>query len=100
MIITCSQTHGIEKYSQHSLIVSLDNTAELFDTFGKMVESLFMCVMLVSLNPVAVTYTSDIAPVRSKEFLENKANIGCGFSLKFVRDMIIKYKQMHRREEY
>ena len=38
--------------------------------------------------PVAVTQTSDFAPVLSKEFLDIQATIECGFALKRVRDMI------------
>ena len=47
--------------------------------------------MIVSSNPVAITYTSDIAPVLSKEFLDIQATIECRFTLKSVRDMIITY---------
>ena len=36
----------------------------------------------------AVTSTSDIAPVLIKEFLDTHATIECGFTLKYVRDMI------------
>ena len=39
-------------------------------------------------SPVAVTWTSDIAPVLRKEFLDTQANIECGFTLKRVRSMI------------
>ena len=39
-------------------------------------------------NPVAVTYTSDIAPVSSKEFLDIQVTIECGFTSKQVRSMI------------
>ena len=38
-----------------------------------------------------VKSTSDIAPVSSKEFLDNQATIECGFTLKCVRDMIRTY---------
>ena len=40
-------------------------------------------------NPVAVTYTSDIALVSSKEFLDIQTTMQCRFTLKQVRDMII-----------
>ena len=40
-------------------------------------------------SPVAVTLTSDIAPVSSKEFHDIQATIECRFTLKRVRDMII-----------
>ena len=43
-------------------------------------------------EPVAVTYTSDIAPVSSKEFLDIQAIIESRFTLKRVRDMIITYR--------
>ena len=42
-------------------------------------------------NPVAVTQTSDIAPVSSKEFLDIQATIECKFTLKRVHNMIITY---------
>ena len=49
----------------------------------------------VGSNPVAVTETSDIASVSSKEFLDM-----CGFTLKYVRDMIRANSQMHRTNKY
>ena len=39
-------------------------------------------------NPVAVTQTSDIAPVSGKEFLDIQATKECRFTLKRVCDMI------------
>ena len=47
--------------------------------------------MVVRLAPVAVTQTSDIAPVSSKEFLDIQVTIECEFTLKHTRDMIITY---------
>ena len=47
--------------------------------------------MVVGLNPVAVTYTSDIAPVSSKEFLGIQTTMECSLTLKCVCDMIITY---------
>ena len=44
--------------------------------------------MVVALNPIPVTETSDPAPVSSKEFLDIQANIVCEFNLKDVCDMI------------
>ena len=52
--------------------------------------------MVVGLSPVAVTYTSDIVPVSSKEFLEIQANIKCRFTLKRVRDRIRTYSTAFR----
>ena len=49
--------------------------------------------MVVDSNPVAVAETSDITSVSRKEFLNIQANIELGFTLKCVRDMIIKYSQ-------
>ena len=37
--------------------------------------------------------TSDFAPASNKDFLDIKATIECGFTLKRVRDMIITYDQ-------
>ena len=42
-------------------------------------------------DPVTVTYTSEIAPASSKEFLDIQATIEHRFTLKRVRDIIIKY---------
>ena len=42
-------------------------------------------------NPIAVTYISDIAPVSRKEFFDIQATIEYRFTLKYERDMIIKY---------
>ena len=36
-----------------------------------------------------------MAPVSSKEFVDIQETIGCRFTLKLVRDMIITYSQMH-----
>ena len=54
----------------------------------------------MGLSPLEVTYTSDIVSVLSKELLDVKPNIECGFSVKYVRDMIITCGQMHRRDKY
>ena len=48
--------------------------------------------MVVGLSPVAVI--SDIAPVLSKEFLDIRAIIEGGFTLKHERDMIRTYSQL------
>ena len=42
----------------------------------------------VGSNPIAVIYTSDIASVSRKEFLDVQAIIECGFTLKHARYMI------------
>ena len=44
-------------------------------------------------NPVAVSETSDIAPVSSNEVLNIQATIEWRFTLKHIRDMIITYSQ-------
>ena len=51
-------------------------------------------------RPVAVTETSDFVPASSKEFLDIKTTIECGFTLKRVRDMIRTYSQMHHIDKY
>ena len=43
---------------------------------------------------------SDFAPVSSKEFPDIEATIGCGFTLKRVRDMISTYSQMNRTDKH
>ena len=48
--------------------------------------------MVVGSNPVAVTSTSDIASVSSKEFLHIHATTECRFTLKCVCDMIKTHK--------
>ena len=47
-----------------------------------MVDCLFMNKVVVGLNPVVVTYTSDIATVSSNEFLDIQATIEFRFTLK------------------
>ena len=47
--------------------------------------------MVVHSNPVAVTYTSNIAPVSSMEFLNIQATVECKFTLKCARGMIRTY---------
>ena len=42
-------------------------------------------------SPIAVTETSDIAPVSSKEFLDIQATKDCGSTLKCIRDRIRTY---------
>ena len=56
-----------------------------------------MNLVVVSSSPVAVT--SDFAPALSKEFLEIQATKERGFTLKPVRNMIIRYSQMHRTDK-
>ena len=51
-------------------------------------------------EPVAVTSTSDITAVSSKEFHDIQATTECRFALKHVHDMIITYSQMHRTYKY
>ena len=49
---------------------------------------------------VAVTWTSDITPISSKEFLDLQTTIECGLTLKRVRDMIRTCNQMHHTGKY
>ena len=56
--------------------------------------------MVVGSSPVAATEASDMTPVLSKDFLDIQENIRCGFTLKYVRDMITIYSQMHRTNKY
>ena len=58
-----------------------------------MVECLLRNYMVVGSSPIAVTYTSDFAPVSGKEFLDIQATTECGFTLKRVRDMIKTFSQ-------
>ena len=80
--------------------MSTPNTAQSFGQLDQMVECLFTNYVVVSASPVVVAWTSDIAPVLSKEFLDIQATIECGFTLKCVRDMITRYSQMHRSNKY
>ena len=56
--------------------------------------------MVLGSSPVAVTSPSDFARASSKEFLDIKANIECGFALKRVRDKTRAYSQMHHTDKY
>ena len=42
--------------------------------------------MVVGLNPIVVTKTSDFVPALRKEFLDIQATIECGFTLKGICD--------------
>ena len=61
-----------------------------------MVEFLYMNKVVVGSSLVAVTETSDIAPVWSKKFLDIEAKIECRFTLKCVRDMNIHSNAPYR----
>ena len=50
--------------------------------------------MVLALSPAAVTSPSDFTPASSKEFLDIQATIGCGFTLKRVRDMTRTYSNL------
>ena len=52
-----------------------------------MVECSLTNLIAVGSSPVAVTETSDLAPVSSKEFPDIQATIECVFSLKHVLHM-------------
>ena len=54
----------------------------------------------MDLSPDAVTYTSDIAPFSSQEYLDFQTNIEWGFTLEHVREMTRKYSKMHRTDKY
>ena len=56
--------------------------------------------MVVGSTPIAVTQTSDIVPVLSKEFIDIEANIECRFTLKRVRDMLRTSSKIHRTDNY
>ena len=45
--------------------------------------------VVVGSNPVFVTYTSNMPPVLSKEFLDIQAAEECRFTLKRVRDILV-----------
>ena len=49
--------------------------------------------MVVGSSPVAVTESSDFAPVLSKELLDIQATIEYGFTLKRVSDKNIQLKE-------
>ena len=56
--------------------------------------------MVVSSTPVAVTLTSDTAPVLSKKFLDIHTTIEHGFTMKHVHDMIIIYSHYQHYHTY
>ena len=60
-----------------------------------MVECSFTNKVVVGSNPVAVSQTSDMALVLSKEFLDIQATIECRFTLKLARDMLKTYSQRY-----
>ena len=92
MIVTYSQMHRTDTYSQHNLIILpvwLNSWVFVYQLSGCGFE-----------NPVAVTQTSDIAPVLRKQFLDIQATIECRFPLKHVHDMIVTYSQMYHTYKY
>ena len=50
-------------------------------------------------NSVALIYTSDIAPVSSKEFLDIQVTIECICTLTRVLDLIIIYNHMRSTDK-
>ena len=50
--------------------------------------------IILGSSPVAVTSPSDFAPASSKEFVDIRATIECGFTLKRVCDMTKTYSQI------
>ena len=65
-----------------------------------MVERLFTNEVVVGSSTVAVSYSSDMVPASSKEFLDIQAIVECGLSVKLVRDMIKTYNHMPRTDKY
>ena len=59
-----------------------------------MVECSFTTQMILGSSPVAVTWTSDFAPVPCKEFLDIQTNIELEFIRKRLRHMKRSYSQM------
>ena len=62
--------------------------------------SLNVCYHIMYVSPVKVTYTSDIALVLDRAFLDIQAIIEFGFNLNHVRDMIKTYSQLYRTDKY
>ena len=56
--------------------------------------------MVVGSRAVAVTKSSDAAPVSRKEFLDIQATIEREFIVKRVLDMIKTYSQVDRTDKY
>ena len=86
MIITYTQIHRTDKWSQHSSIiwpVWLNGSVFVYKLSGCRFESRY-----------CHSKTSDIAPVSSKELLDIQATRECRFTLKRVRYKIIT--QIHR----
>ena len=77
MIITYSQMHHTDKYSQHSSIiwpVSLNGWLFVYELIDCGFESRCTCF--------------------EQEFLDTKATSECRFTLKCVRDMTLTYSQV------
>ena len=81
--------------------ISTHNTAQL-NYLVCLAKWFSVCLqtVIVGSNPLAVTWTSDMMPVWSKEFLGIHATIQCRFTLKLVCDMIITYSQMDGTDNY
>ena len=68
-------------------------TTTLFELYHLVSKRTLNHLAAESSNPVAVAYTSDIAPVSNKDFLDIQATIECRFTLKRVRHMAIADSQ-------
>ena len=56
--------------------------------------------MVVGSRLVAVTYTSDFAPVSRNEIINIQTTTDYGFNLKIVHDMTKTYRQMHSKDKH
>ena len=100
-VFTMKRVHDMTRHTvKYSVQISTLNTAQSFGQFDQMVECSFKNKVVVGLSQVAVTSPSHFAPASSKEFLDIKANIECGFTLKGVRGMTRIYSQMHRTDKF
>ena len=75
-------------------------SAQSYGSFGAMVEYSFQNKMIVGSILIAVTESSDSPPLSSNKILNMETTKGCGFNLKFVRDMTKSYRKVHCKDKY
>ena len=80
--------------------ISNHDRAQSFGQFGLLVDRSFTNYVVVGFTPDAVTETSYFVPTSNKEFNDIQATRECGFTLKFVADIIITYIEMLRTDKY
>ena len=65
-----------------------------------MVECSFLNSVVAGWSTVWITWTSNLAPPTSKEFIDIEGTIECGFTVTRVSEVTRRYSQMQRTDKY